>query len=139
MKSKMNPSLSGAVCLVVPGVARISQKVKLLFAMLVMVLLSVPTWAQPDLNASKAKTAGSNTEINPLYQSIYNVLTIIVVLASIIYIVKPLKGLMSSEAGAQGQGEGERKGHLMQLMYIAIAQLIWFLGVPYLVKVAFTG
>jgi len=139
MKSKMNPSLNGAVCLVVPGVVRISQKVKLLFAMLVMVLLSISSWAQPNLSASKAKTAGSNTEIDPLYQSIYNIMTIIVVLGSIIYIVKPLKGLMSSEAGAQGQGEGERKGHLMQLMYIVVAQLIWFLGVPYLIKVAFTG
>lgn len=139
MKSKMNPQLSGAVCLVVPGIVRISQKMKLLLATLVMVFLSITSWAQPDLSASKAKTVGSNTEINPLFQSIYNVLTIIVVLASIIYIVKPLKGLMSSEAGGQGQGDGERKGHLMQLMYIVVAQLIWFLGVPYLIKVAFTG
>ena len=46
---------------------------------------------------------------------------------------------MSSEAGGQGQGDGERKGHLMTLMYIGFAQLIWWLAVPYLIKVSFTG
>ncbi|MDZ4071004.1 MAG: hypothetical protein U1C70_04170 [Sediminibacterium sp.] len=139
MKSKMNPQLSGAVCLVVPGIVRISQKMKLLFAFLVMVLLSITSWAQPNLSASKAKTAGSNSEIDPLYQSLYNMASIAVVIVTIISLLKPIKGLMSSEAGGQGQGDGERKGHLMTLMYIGFAQLIWWLGVPYLIKVGFTG
>ena len=135
----MNPQLSGAVCLVVPGIVRISQKIKLLFAFLVMVLLSITSWAQPNLSASKAKTAGSNSEIDPLYQSLYNMASIAVVIFTIVSLLKPIKGLMSSEAGGQGQGDGERKGHLMTLMYIGFAQLIWWLAVPYLIKVSFTG
>jgi len=104
-----------------------------------MVLLSITSWAQPNLSASKAKTAGSNSEIDPLYQSLYNMASIAVVIFTIVSLLKPIKGLMSSEAGGQGQGDGERKGHLMTLMYIGFAQLIWWLAVPYLIKVSFTG
>lgn len=107
-----------------------------IYAFVVMFLLVSPLFSQPALSGSQGQGAASDAEISPLYQKIYNILSVVVVIAAIVYIVKPIKGLMSSEAGGQSQ-DGERKGHLMQLVSIIIALVIWWFGVPYLLKLGF--
>lgn len=135
-EKKSTPQLSGASLHAFACFSAISRKAYAFYATVVMLFLSSPIFAQPNLSGSQGQQAGSNADIDPLYQKIYNILSVVVTITAIVYIVKPIKGLFSSEAGSQAQ-DGERKGHLMQLASIAIGLVIWYFGVPYIIKLGF--
>jgi hypothetical protein len=112
------------------------ERANKVYALFILMLLSSPLFAQPNLSSSDASATASDAGIQPLYQKIYNIGSVLVTLAALIFVLKPIKGLFSSEAGAQSQ-DGERKGHLIQLGSIAMGLVIWFFGIPALLKLGF--
>lgn len=125
-------AMHNAVACVAAKFEKIAAKAIFLY----LLLLSSPAFSQINISGSQGQQASSDGSITPLFQKVYNVLSIFVVLIFIIYLVKPIKGLMSSEAGSQSQ-DGEKKAHMQQIATSIIAVLIWWFGVPYFLQLAF--
>lgn len=136
MKKSKPALLSAAMRNAVACVKAKSEKIVAKALFLYLLLLSSPVFSQINISGSQGQQATSDGSITPLFQKVYNVLSIFVVLIFIIYLVKPIKGLMSSEAGSQAQ-DGEKKAHMQQIATSIIAVLIWWFGVPYFLQLAF--
>lgn len=136
MQKTKTTLLSEAVCNAVACTYAKTGKIVAKALFLYFLLISAPVFSQINISGSQGQQASSDGAISPLFQKIYNVLSIFVVIVFIVYLVKPIKGLMSSEAGSQAQ-DGEKKAHLQQIATSIIAMLIWWFGVPYFMTLAF--
>jgi hypothetical protein len=115
------------------------KKVKYVIFTFYLLMCSIITKAQDlDNNAAHA-SATSGADAAPLYQKIYNVLSIFITIAAIYGFFTEISAIISPQEGDSTKKDQEQKGHMKMLGYIVIGILFWYFGAPFLLKKGFSA
>lgn len=90
-----------------------------------------------DLDNNAAHSAATDSNATPLYQKVFNVLSVFVTLFAIFGIYKQIQGIVNPDDTNRNESDSATKGHIKQLAFIVIGLIIWYFGVPFLLKKGF--
>ena len=104
---------------------------KILFFAVCFLLFAIASYAQTIQGSGGAQEAQS-AGLTPVLQRVFNFMSVLIVLFTLIYLGFQIKALISSDS----QQEGDRKKHFTLIGIIIIGNIIWFSAVPYFLSFA---